>query len=89
MADIQRDDPRFLRFGALSMLGNAVIVLLVWLLFFWVGGTSRLSGVNAVHGWLIRLTSAIPATIIVTACLALARQLLGAAREARAVGTTR
>lgn len=74
---------RLMRFGALSMLGNAGAVLLVWLLFFWVGGTSSLSGVNGVHGWLIRLTSAVPVAIIVTACLALAYQLRSAARGAR------
>jgi hypothetical protein len=84
MADTERDDPRLLRFGALSMLGNAGIVLLVWLLFFWVGGTSSLSGVNPVHGWLIRLTAAVPAALIVMACLALARQLLAGARDAAA-----
>lgn len=63
------------KLAAASMASGAVVIFLVWLVFFWVGGVSSLSGVNSVHGNLIRLTTAIPAIIIIAAYLTLARQL--------------
>ena len=76
-------DTRFLKLGALSFLGNAGVVLLLYALFFWAGGTNLLSGVDDVHGFLIRLTTLVPAVLIILANLALARQLTSAARAER------
>lgn len=70
------------RVGALALFGGAGVVLLVWLLFFWVGSTNVLSGLDDVHGFLTRLTTLVPAALIIASMVALARQLLGAARQA-------
>lgn len=80
MADATRDT-RSLKLGALSLLGNAGVVVLLYALFFWVGGTSSLSGVDDVHGFLIRLATLMPAVLIILANLALARTLLAAGRR--------
>ena len=80
MADRTRDT-RFLKFGALSLLGNAGVVVLLYALFFWVGGTSSQSGVDDVHGFLIRLSTLVPAVLIILANVVLARTLLAAARR--------
>lgn len=71
----------FARLGALVFFGAAGVVLLMWLLFFWVGSTSALSGQDDVHSFLTRVTTLVPAVIIIASLLALARQLLGAARR--------
>ena len=63
------------RLGALSMLSGAGVVLLVWLLFLWVGIPNSLSGLNPVHGFLVQLTTAVPVLLIAAAYLTLARQL--------------
>ena len=55
--------------------------MLLYALFFWAGGTNALSGVDDVHGFLIRLTTLVPAVLIILANLALARTLLTAARR--------
>ena len=82
MADDTRDT-RYHKFGALSLLGNAGVVVLLYALFFWVGGTSSLSGVDDVPGFVIRLSTLVPAVISVLAHLALARTLLADARRDR------
>ncbi|HEY0970964.1 MAG TPA: hypothetical protein VGE02_08340 [Gemmatimonadales bacterium] len=69
------------RLGAISLFGGAGAVLLVWLLFFWVSTTNILSGLDDVHSFLTRITTLVPAVIIIAAHVALARQLLGAARH--------
>jgi hypothetical protein len=69
------------RLGALALFGGAGAVLLVWLLFFWVSTTSALSGLDDVNSFLTRLTTAVPAALIIAAHIALARQFLGAARR--------
>ena len=69
------------RLGALALFGGAGAVLLVWLLFFWVGSTNALSGQDDVHSFLTRLTTLVPAVIIIASLVALARQLLGASRR--------
>ena len=81
MADGTRDDTRYLKFGALSLLGNAGVVVLLYALFFWVGGTNALSGVDDVNSFLIRLTTLVPAVLIILANLALARTLVTAAKR--------
>lgn len=80
MADGTRDT-RSLKFGALSLLGNAGVVVLLYALFFWVGGTNRFSGVDDVHGFLIRVATLVPAVLIILANVVLARTLLAAARR--------
>lgn len=74
-------DTRPLKFGALSLLGNAGFVVLLYALFFWVAGTNVLSGVDDVNSFLIRLSTLVPAVLIILANLALARTLLAAARR--------
>ena len=74
-------DTRFLKFGALSLLGNAGVVVLLYALFFWVAATNSLSGVDTVHSFLIRLSTLVPAIIIIAAHVALARNLLAEARR--------
>lgn len=63
------------KLGALSLMGNAFILFLIWLVFFWAGSTNPLGGVNSVHGSLIRITVGVPAIIMIAANLVLARQL--------------
>lgn len=63
------------KLGAASLATNAVIIFLIWLVFFWAGGVNALGGVNGVHGFLIRFTAAIPAALIIAANIAVARQL--------------
>jgi uncharacterized membrane protein len=77
---------RFARLGAMALAGGAVAVLLVWLLFLWVGAINRMSGQDEVHSFLTRLTTAVPAVLIIAAHLAIARQLLAASREMRERG---
>jgi len=72
---------RLLRLGSLSLLSGAGGVLLLWLLFFWVGGSRPLSGLDDVHGFLTRLTTLVPALIIAAAHVAVSRTLATAARE--------
>jgi hypothetical protein len=72
---------RYLRFGSLALLGGAAGVLVLWLLFFWVGASRPLSGLDDVHGMLTRLTTLVPAVLIALAHVAVARQLGAAARE--------
>ena len=72
---------RFMRLGSLALLGGAGGVLLLWLLFFWVGGSRPLSGLDDVHGFLTRLTTLVPALIIAAAHVAVSRTLATAARE--------
>ncbi len=72
---------RWMKLGSLALLGGAGGVLLLWLVFLLAGSTSRLSGVDDVHGFLIRLTTAIPALLIILAHVAVARQLAATARE--------
>jgi hypothetical protein len=76
---------RYLRLGSLALLGGAGGVLLLWLLFFWVGASRPLGGLDDVHGLLTRLTTLVPAVLIALAHVAVARQLAAAARE-RAAG---
>ena len=73
-------DIRFMKLGALSLVGGAGAVLLLYVLFFWVGSHSILSGTDDVNGFLIRLSTLVPAVLIILAHLALARQLMAAAR---------
>lgn len=63
------------KLGALSLIGNASIIFLLWLVFFWAGSTNSLGGVNSVHGQLIRITAGVPVVLMMWANLALARQL--------------
>ncbi len=72
---------RYMRLGSLALVGGAVVVFLLWVLFFWVAARRPLSGVDGVHGFLIRLTTLVPAVLIILAHLAVARQLRAAARE--------
>lgn len=74
------DDRRFARLGAFALFGGAGGVFLLWLLFFWAGGTSSLSGVDDVHGFLTRLSSFVPALLIILAHLAVGWQLFVYAR---------
>lgn len=76
-----RRDLSIMRFGAMSFLSNAGVVLLLWLVLFWSGTRSSLSGVNGVTGTLVWITTAVPATLLVLANLAFARQLMAARRE--------
>ena len=71
------------RLGALALFGGAGAVLLVWLLFFWVGSRSALGGLDDVHSFLTRLTTAVPAVLIIAAHIVLARQLLASTRRPR------
>ena len=80
MADADRN-VRFMRLGSLALLGGAGGVMLLWLLFFWVGASRPLSGLDSVHGMLTRLTTLVPAVLIALAHVAVARQLSAAARE--------
>ena len=72
---------RFLRLGSLSLLAGAGGVLLLWVLFFWVGTSRPPSGLDDVHGFLTRLTTLVPALLIAAAHVAVARTLSTAARE--------
>ena len=74
-------DVRFMKLGSLALLGGAVGVALLWLVFLFAGATSALSGVDDVHGFLIRLTTAVPAVLIIMAHLAVSRQLAAEARS--------
>ena len=74
---------KFIRLGAMALVAGAGAVLLLWLVFLWAGLRSRLSGVDDVHGFLIQLTTAVPAVLLILAHLAVARQLAAAARERR------
>lgn len=74
---------RFARLGAMALAGGAGAVLLVWLLFFWVGSRNAMSGQDEVQSFLIRVTTLVPAVLIIAAHLAIARQLLASARETR------
>ena len=76
-------DASFARLGALALFGGAGAVLVVWLFFFWIAGTSTLSGLDDVHSFLTRLTTLVPAVLIIAAHVAIARQLLAAARVRR------
>ena len=72
---------RFMKLGSLALMGGAAAVLLLWLLFLFAGATTDpRSGVDDVHGFLIRLTTAVPAVLIIMAHLAVARQLAAEAR---------
>lgn len=77
---------RFMRLGAMALVGGAVAVALLWGVFFLAGSRSALGGVDEVHGALIRLTTAVPAVLIILAHLAVARTLLTAAQEHAARG---
>ena len=73
---------RYMKLGSLALLGGAAAVLLLWLVFFFAGSTSTPpSGVDDVHGFLIRLTTAVPAVLLVLAHVAVARQLAAEARS--------
>ena len=72
---------RFMKLGSLALLGGAGAVLLLWLVFLFAGATSTPpSGVDDVHGFLIRLTTAVPAVLLIMAHLAVARTLAAEAR---------
>lgn len=77
---------RFMRLGAMALMGASVVVVLLWLVFFLAGGQSSLSGVDGVHGALIRLSTAVPAVLIILAQLAIARGLLAEAKQYAARG---
>ena len=72
---------RVMKLGSLALLGGAAGVLLLWLVFLLAGSRSTLSGVDDVHGFLIRLSTLVPAVLIALAHVAVARQLAAAARE--------
>ena len=55
--------------------------MLLYALFFWVGGTNSLSGVDDVNSFLIRLSTLVPAVLIILAHLAMARTLVTAAKR--------
>lgn len=61
--------------AAIPMLTNAVVVFLVWCIFFVASRTNPLSGLDRVQGFLVWFIAAIPAALIISACIALARQL--------------
>lgn len=71
-SDIRRTPNKL---AAASLAGNAVVILLVWLLFLWVSRVSSLSGLNSVQGYLVWFTALVPAVLIIAANIALARQL--------------
>lgn len=77
---------RFMRLGAMALLGIAAVVALLWLVFFIAGAQSSLSGVDDVHGGLIRLSAAVPAVLIILALVSVGRALLADAREHAARG---
>ena len=81
-------DARFMKLGSLALLAGAGGVFLAWLVFFWSGATNLLSGVDDVHGFLIRLSTLVPALLIILAHVAVARQLTAAARDRRGRAST-
>ena len=79
---------RYMRLGSLLLLVIAAGVLLNWLFYFWVGGSRPLSGLDDVHGFLTRVTTLVPAVLIIMAAVAVSRQLAAAARERSARAPT-
>jgi hypothetical protein len=74
---------RFARLGAMALMGGAGAVVLVWLLFFWISSRNAVSGLDDVTTFVVRVATAVPAVLIISAHLAIARQLLAAARGVR------
>ncbi len=73
MTTVTRKSPN--KLGAISLMGNASVLFLVWLVFFWVSRTNSLGGLNSVHSSLTLITVGVPAFFMIWANLALARQL--------------
>lgn len=61
--------------AAISMVVNATVIFLVWLVFLLASTSNPLSGLNPVHGFLTWFTAAVPAAVMIVANLTLARQL--------------
>jgi|GEM_PF-4147771 len=61
--------------AAIPMVINAVVVFLVWCIFFLASTSNPLSGMNGVQGFLVWFIAAIPATLVIAACLTIGRQL--------------
>jgi hypothetical protein len=72
---------RYMRLGSLLLLVIAAGVLLNWLFYVWVGASRPPSGLDDVHGFLTRVTTLVPAVLIIMAAVAVSRQLAAAARE--------
>lgn len=79
------DTARLQRLSAVSTVGVAVGVMLLWVVvFFWLAGTRvPHSGVDLHHSLLIRITTFFPAFTIALVHLLLGRQLSRAARNSR------
>ncbi len=74
-------DTRYHKLGALSLLGVAGVIVLLYALLFWAGARSALGGVDEVHGLVIRVSALVPAVLMILASLALARTVLADARH--------
>ena len=78
---------RFARLGILGFTGVIAFVLLQWAILFWWALPNRLSGMNGGHAFVSWVATSVCALIIISAMLALIRQLRGyAARMRNAAG---
>lgn len=77
------DNSRYYKLGALSLAAGAGFFLLAWVFFFWLSIRNPLAGLDAVHQFQTRVTTLVPAVLIIAAHLAVAKTLLDAARTRR------